>query len=304
MKEKVTSVIGLYICIEMCTALLSPGCRQRENNIQKVPGQGTKLAAAWTKADSAMRPGSPIQYDRSRRYIFLTFDDAPQLPGTINCESIFSDQGVKATFFLVGLHMEMDRLCHKIVDSLRRTYPHFLIANHSYSHGFRNHYQQFYARPDSAIKDFLKAEAILQVPVRIARLPGNNCWVGIGENKGSHATMEVRNKLASLGYNVIGWDVEWHQGIRNGRAAPIQPVSQMVNEINYCFDHEKTNQPGAIVILAHDRMFARPQYADSLARFIAILKQDPRNVFETIDHYPLVQRQLSAEAPVIAYADH
>jgi hypothetical protein len=44
------------------------------------------------------------------------------------------------------------------------------------------------------------------------------------------------------------------------------------------------------VILAHDRMFAKAQYADSLNKFIATLKQDPRNVFETLDHYPLVQQ--------------
>jgi hypothetical protein len=30
---------------------------------------------------------------------------------------------------------------------------------------------------------------------------------------------------------------------------------------------------------------------DSLKAFIAILKKDPRNVFETIDHYPLVQNK-------------
>jgi peptidoglycan/xylan/chitin deacetylase (PgdA/CDA1 family) len=44
-----------------------------------------------------------------------------------------------------------------------------------------------------------------------------------------------------------------------------------------------------IVILSHDRLFEKKQYADSLTRFINILKQDKRYVFETIDHYPTVQ---------------
>jgi hypothetical protein len=41
-----------------------------------------------------------------------------------------------------------------------------------------------------------------------------------------------------------------------------------------------------VVWLAHDRMFARPNYQDSLYKCLAMLKKDPRYVFETIDHYP------------------
>jgi len=62
----------------------------------------------------------------------------------------------------------------------------------------------------------------------------------------------------------------------------------MVKEINYKFDNAIANMPNAIVILAHDRMFAKQRYTDTLNKFITILKEDPRNVFETIDHYPLV----------------
>ena len=57
------------------------------------------------------------------------------------------------------------------------------------------------------------------------------------------------------------------------------------------FEQEYTTEPNAIVILSHDRLFGTQQYADSLAKFITLLKQDPRNVFETIDHYPLVMRK-------------
>jgi len=41
-----------------------------------------------------------------------------------------------------------------------------------------------------------------------------------------------------------------------------------------------------LVILVHDRMFAKQQYADSLTKFITLLKEDKRYTFETIDHYP------------------
>ena len=72
---------------------------------------------------------------------------------------------------------------------------------------------------------------------------------------------------------------------------PIQGADKMVKEVNDKLDNALTNEPNAIVILAHDRMFAKQQYLDSLNKFITLLKADKRNVFETIDHYPLVQQK-------------
>ena len=142
--------------------------------------------------------------------------------------------------------------------------------------------------PDSAVQDFLKNQVDLKIPVKIIRLPGNNSWVGKGEMKGPQSTMNVCKKLDSLGYNVIGWDVEWrftHKGM------PEQSADEMVKEVNKIFDEGITNEQNAVVILAHDRMFQKSPYTDSLVKFISTLKQDPRNVFETIDHYPLVMKK-------------
>ncbi len=253
-------------------------------------GGGKKEEQKTTKDSSAVTkvvPGTPIKYDSSKRYIFLTWDDSPQPPGTIVCKNLFKELGVKATFFAVGMH-QFDFLRKKIIDSIRDSYPQFLLANHSYTHGFRNNYKSFYSNADSAAKDFLKAQEELKVPVKIIRLPGNNSWVGKGEMKGPHSTMNVCKKLDSLGFNVIGWDVEWQF---KGGSTPVQSADQMLAEIQRKFDNYITNEPNAIVILAHDRMFAKPQYLDSLRKFITVLKQDPHNVFETVDHYPLVQEK-------------
>jgi len=65
----------------------------------------------------------------------------------------------------------------------------------------------------------------------------------------------------------------------------------MIRTINQKFDDGMTNEANMIVILSHDRLFEKQQYADSLRKFIQVLKQDPRNVFETIDHYPTVQNK-------------
>ena len=152
------------------------------------------------KKDSAVAvaskplPGSPIKYDSSKRYIYLTWDDAPQPPGTQICKNIFHSEGIKATFFVVGMN-QFGRLRANIIDTLRNSYPEFVIANHSYSHGFKNNYKKFYAQPDSAVQDFLRNEAELKVPVKIIRLPGNNSWVGTGEVKGPKSTLPVCRRL-------------------------------------------------------------------------------------------------------------
>lgn len=256
-------------------AILSCG-----NNNETNKGKEEKAVEAPPKPT----PGTPIKFDSSKRYIYLTWDDSPQPPGTVVCRDIFRKEGVKATFFAVGMHA-FDMRRRKLADEIRESYPEFLLANHSYSHGFNNQYKKFYTQPDSAVKDFQRAEAELKIPVKIIRLPGNNSWVLDGEMKGPKSTEGVYKKLGELGYNVIGWDVEW--GFKGGNT-PIQGAQEMVKIINEKFEDALTVAPNAIVILAHDRMFAKPQYQDSLTRFITLLKADPKNVFETIDHYPLI----------------
>ena len=277
MKKMKTAYYAGLSCMVLLLLTSCKGGNKEDQNAKK------DSVAVVTK----LAPGSIIKYDSSKRYIYLTWDDGPQPPGTTICKHIFKDEGVKATFFLVGMH-QIDQRRKRIVDSLRNSYPEFLIANHSYSHGFQNKYRNFYSQPDSAVKDFLHAEDELKIPVKIIRLPGNSAWVGNGEMKGAKSVMPVSKRLDSLGYKVIGWDLEW-QFISKGGSQPVQSADAMIKDVNRKLDDGNTNEENHIVILAHDRMFEKPQYADSLRKFISVLKQDPRNVFETIDHYPTVQ---------------
>jgi len=275
------TLTSIFSLLSICF-IAGMGCKGGSG--ENKPADSSAVAAA-----AKPTPGTPIKYDSSKRYIFLTWDDAPQPPGTNICKKVFHDQGVKATFFVVGFNASTPAR-KRMVDSLRNSYPEFLIANHSYSHAY-NKYKVFYSHPDSAVNDFLRNEQELQIPVKIIRLPGNTSWVGKGQMKGPKSTMPVCHRLDSLGYNVIGWDIEWgfvnkpHFG-----SVPVQSVDQIVEQINERFDGDLNNEANSVVILAHDRMFEKPQYIDSLVKFVATLKKDPRNVFETIDHYPLVQR--------------
>lgn len=251
---------------------------------------GNKQEKTGTSADSTKSsaikkpaPGSSLTLDPNKKYIFLTWDDSPQPPGTTICYNVFKEEGVKATFFSVGMHYDIEPRRRRIIDTIRNGYPQFLLANHSYSHGFRDNYNTFYKLTDSAIADFQKAEKLMSITVKIIRLPGRNSWANNGVVSGPKTSEKVARKLDSLGYKVIGWDIEW--GFIRGNI-PKESPTQIMNLINSKFESEYTQEPNAMVILAHDRMFAKQPYTDSLRKLISLIKADSRFVFETIDHYP------------------
>lgn len=270
---------NIYLSVSAAALVLMAACN---NTKQKT------VNADSVKVITKPVPGTPIKYDSSKRYIFLTWDDSPQPPGTVNCKQVFRQQNVKATFFSVGFNM-VGPFKKRIIDSLRNDYPQFLMANHSFSHGFNDKYAKFYSMPDSAYGDFMRNEKELNIQVKIIRLPGNNTWASNGVIHGQKAENPLIKRLDSNGYKIVGWDIEWAQ---NGKQkAPKESATEMAKRVNQRFDDGNTVEQNAIVILSHDRLFEKKQFADSLARFIEILKQDPRNVFETIDHYPMLQRK-------------
>lgn len=224
----------------------------------------------------------PLHYDSTKKYIYLSFDDGPQ-HGTVTCFDLCRAENIKASFFMVGLHTAMKSDGKKIVSMIRNSYPQSLLANHSYTHA-NGKYVAFYHHPLKAESDFFAAQDSLHIPYKIARLPGNRSWVRQGEVKATGLVSPVAHLLDSAGYNVIGWDAEWHFSKRGAR--PVQTPVQMARMVDSAFAKGQTHVPNHLVILTHDRMFQRPADADSLAKFIALLKQNPHYVFETVDHYP------------------
>jgi peptidoglycan-N-acetylglucosamine deacetylase len=235
-----------------------------------------------TNSPSTARPLVP---DSNTQYIYMSFDDGPQ-PGTMNCYHVCEQLGIKATFFMVGLHAE-EKPRKKWIDSIRRQ-PLFLIANHSYTHAFKNHYQSFYGQPNLALADFMKAHDSLHVPLKIARLPGNDAWA---LNKRFKGTKQVKPLLylldSAVQYMVLGWDVEWKfkagdKPIQSAQALLLETQKAMTGKENFVKKHT--------VILAHDRMFRRAEDRDSLYTYLAALKAMPNVVFETLDNYPGVKK--------------
>ncbi len=230
---------------------------------------------------------TPIIYDTTKKYIYLTFDDGPQ-PGTVACFNACKNANIKATFFMVGAHASSPIL-KQIVKDIKHAYPQSLLANHSYTHA-NGRYQYFYNHKQMAAEDFYKAQQSLEVPVKIIRLPGNTSWVYNGKIKANKLTKPVCTLLDSAGYNVIGWDVEWN--FKRGSSFPVQSATKMYNQMVYALENGHTMHKNHVVILTHDRMFRTKEHTDSLVRFINLVKQNPNYVFETIDHYPNLKQPL------------
>jgi len=220
--------------------------------------------------------------DTNKSTIYLTFDDGPQ-KGTIGCYNTCKSLGVKASFFMVGLHQHIKSDGKQLVSLIRDGYPQFLLANHSYSHA-KDKYKDFYHHPQLALQDFLITQDSLKVPKKIVRLPGNRAWVRANDVTCSHLVSGVAHLLDSTGYNVIGWDLEWNFSHKTGR--PIQTPEKLAAQVDSAFAHQNMHVRKHLVILTHDRMFQRPADSLSLVKFISLLQRNPNYVFETVDHLP------------------
>ncbi|MGI8950552.1 MAG: polysaccharide deacetylase family protein [Chitinophagaceae bacterium] len=283
MKGKLTNWM-MFLSFSICFATAACSNNSSKNNLND---------SAKNKKDSLIGkiPPAiiPIKEDSSKQYVFLTFDDGPQPPGTSNVMHICKDLGVKASFFMVGAHVT-DEYRRSLVDSVRNAYPEFLLCNHSITHAFSDKYKTFYNEPDSALKDFFKAQQTLNVPYKIVRLPGNSAWVRQGEVFSTKQTRPVCKLLDSAGYNVIGWDVEW-QYQKTKAEKPLQSADAMIKMVEYALDNHTSHSPNNVVILEHDRMFKEPDSQDTLRKFITALKNNPHYVLETIDKYPRLKIQ-------------
>jgi len=275
-KRKIISIVlscflaGLGSCNQA-----SSTNQQMKDSVPKTP---VKLSISSENESVAFKQNT----DTTKSTIYLTFDDGPQ-KGTIGCYNTCKSLGVKASFFMVGLHQNAKSDGKKLVSMIRSGYPEFLLTNHSYTHA-KDKYKDFYHHPQAALIDFLSAQDSLKVPKKIIRLPGNSAWVRAADVKSSQLVSAVTHLLDSAGYNVIGWDLEWNFSHKTGR--PIQTPEKLAAQVDSAFAHQNMHVRKHLVILTHDRMFQRPADSLSLVKFIRLLQRNPNYVFETVDHLP------------------
>lgn len=223
--------------------------------------------------------------------IYLTFDDGPYTT-TPAIDSLLSDLGIKASFFIVGSQMQWS----KKYDSTflaEKNNPLFKIYNHTYSHAITNgRLQSYYAHPDSVWLDIEHNKAFLGLTSNITRLPGTNSWkIGDyrrGTKEDAYQVIKLTDSLM-LPQSFIGWDAEW----RMGASKQMRYVDTLIKKVGELTIKNRQHQKH-VVILFHDFLFHSNTALAHLAHFIQALQNKYHPTFEWVENYPGMSQSFTA----------
>jgi peptidoglycan/xylan/chitin deacetylase (PgdA/CDA1 family) len=252
---------------------------------QSHPRDKATLPRPIAKRSSPL-PKPPVKHQKSRKKLYLTFDDGPN-KGTRNVYRIVTDEQVPVTFFVVGEHVFDTRWQHALYDSLQGS-PWLDVCNHSYSHA-HSCYRSYYAQPDSVVADFRHTQDTLHLDNAVARTPGRNCWrIDSLRYTDLKASTTAVDSLQRAGFTVMGWDAEWFFDHRTYNVE--QDAETLLRQLDSVFSHNRTRRPGHLVLLAHDQAFAKSADSLQLRRFLQALKARDEYELVLATDYPGVQR--------------
>ncbi len=160
---------------------------------------------------------------------YLTFDDGPSSSITPQILQILEEEGVKATFFVLGSRVEL------LPDMLKKAYEagHY-IGNHGYSHD----YARIYSSPTAVLDEYNRTEAIIKNAIGnenynsyLFRFPG-------GSEGGKYKTIKEEakallheNNIAYINWNTLTNDAVGHptaESIVNDLKAGVQGKNSIV----------------------------------------------------------------------------
>lgn len=266
--------------------LLLFACNQAPEKGQRVQGELPVPDEVSIRLKKEEKSGPP------KKKIFITFDDGPN-KGTQNVLNILREEDVPATFFVIGQHTTASPYQALMWDSLKAG-KNLELANHSYSHAWRNKFNRFYQHPDSVVSDFNRAHVQLALNNFIARTPGRNVW----RIDSLHRSDNPKNKVAldhlqKNGYVLVGWDLEWHFDRKTLGAK--QSADELMGQIDSLFAKKKTLRVDNLVLLAHDQMYKRPDDSLKLRTLIRKIKSRPDYEFALVSDYPGIKEQLDKQ---------
>lgn len=173
-------------------------------------------------------------YTSEEKQVYLTFDDGPSKNITPQILDILRDNGVKATFFVLGSRVEL------YPEVLKREFNegHY-IANHGYSHS----YKSIYESKDTTFSEYVQCENTIKNALGIPeynsylfRFPG-------GSSGGSYSSIkkEARDLFDLYGVAYTNWNCL--TGDAAGSKTKEECMAEMIST--------KANQ-NSIILLMHD----------------------------------------------------
>lgn len=182
---------------------------------------------------------------------YLTFDDGPTPSITNKILDILEEEGIKATFFIIGSYAE------KNPHLIKRAYDEgHGIGNHTYSHKFN----YIYKKPQNLVGELVRTEKILQGILgedkifRVIRFPGGS----FGE-----AMEPFREAVNEAGFGYIDWNSI------NGDAESVvaKPADQQLARLK-----ETVNGQSGLIVLMHDAI-NKDATVDALPEIIKYLRK-------------------------------
>lgn len=264
----------LVLCLIFLMACHKPS---KKNFIDSIAKSDTLQNSENTKTKKHFKKKS------RKKKLYLTFDDGPN-KGTKNVLTIVQDEEVPVSFFLIGEHVYASHTQHALWDSLHAA-TDVEICNHSFTHAWNNSYGKFYKYPDSVIADFKRNRDSLSLTNNIVRTPGRNIWRIDSLNfTDLKSTIIAADSLSNAGFNLLGWDVEWHY---NPKTLSVSSTAdEVLNNIDSAFKYNRTKQKDHLVLLAHDQVYRKSDDSMQLRLFLQKLKLKDEYEFSVVTSYP------------------
>lgn len=163
---------------------------------------------------------------KSKKTVYITFDDGPS-DNTFNVLEILHQEGVKATFFVLGNQAKSHP---ELIDSIWE--QGHAIGNHTYNHNYHDLYSGFTEFWNQIKQTEEIIQGITGVRPQLIRAPGGTY---------DHFDNTYFNLLKQAGYKVMDWTVDSGDSKRKG-----VPASEILKESTMDM---KSSQ---VILLLHD----------------------------------------------------
>ena len=145
-------------------------------------------------------------YNSDEKRAFLTFDDGPSYSVTPKILDILKEENVKATFFVLGTMVKSNP---EILKSEAEEGQY--IANHGYSHIYKN----IYKNETAPLEEYKKTNELIQDALKnpnyesnVFRFPGGSVGGYYDKIKKKAKKVFIENNIAYLDWNALTYDAD------------------------------------------------------------------------------------------------
>lgn len=231
---------------------------------------------------TASQAGALIGRKDDRPYcLYLTFDDGPT-EGSEFVNQLAREEGLALNVFLIGSNACRSLKSRELYDEYQAN-PLVEMGNHSFTHA-AGHYRKYFARPSDVLADFNRSRDSLHLHNSLVRLPGRNFFrLDSLERDDWNNGKEASDMLASDGYKIYGWDIEWLRKPKKGIER--HTGAEMLRIVNEMLENRKTFVPGRLILLLHDPELKDLRFREELDTFVRLARADGRYRFGHLSEY-------------------